>query len=87
MAIGRAPICEKHKPRTYKHSCKGCLEEAGQRRIEEFIINSLTPEEVYDDATRAEGDRDTTLAVEGDDEGNIRDSGSERSEGSDGGGE
>lgn len=55
MAIKRAPLCNKHKPRVYKDQCKQCRQEEMEatRAIYRPSIKEDTNDATTDDSTVA----------------------------------
>lgn len=57
MAVKRAALCNKHKPRVYKHQCVECQKEEMEARWEaERLKKEETDAAADDSAVAAEGE-------------------------------
>jgi hypothetical protein len=57
MALGRAKLCTKHKPRTYVNQCQQCQQEFKEKQLSLFNNNQRKEEETND-----AGDNTDTVA-------------------------
>lgn len=56
MGVKRAALCNKHKPRVYKHQCVKCRNEEMDKRVEERLKGETNDAAADDSTVATEGE-------------------------------